>query len=671
VTAAGEFAGSGAERPRSATLVKGVMLRTALLVTAVFAALASGPGAAVCEDLGCLTLNTPGQATGGGQVAGELAELAILRGTSAGGRANFGFNAQFGSGDPAPSGHLTFIDHDLKKNVKSTSIESFLVAGAMAMFSGRATVNQTPGVAFSVEVEDLGEPGRADTFRITLSDGYMASGVLLHGNIQVREGEPPPDDGEPPAILAGAAKVNITPFTLTDELMSCRSDPACPYQSIVSLSNPDASNPDGLPGGLFASIGAEMARAAASTQWIGPAGAWGEEFTDANTNGRYDAGETFADDPANSSTVVGAGHPSTLGDPVSSTGKWDGIYIAGYGNDRVALGAFDPLWARVLFLRDTRTGTSVAWVSLDLLGYFSDFVGRIRERLRDDLDVDEIILTHTHDHEAPDTHVGIWGEEMFRDGTYPRYEIYIEAKIAQAIEQAAGNLERARFRFGAIRPGETFVTPNGNVEDLEGMISRNSCRTPWFFDDELRVMQVASANMGRTIATVLNWGAHVESMNGRNKYLSSDFPNTARGVLEQEIGGAALYTPSALGASEIIGDSCTRRWHRDTFDGETFPVDAGGEPLAFQDPYNNTDARDRTYAIGRVVGAAALAALQDEAFDPPDAPFEFHGPRLLCFPVNNEGLAALAIAGVIDKPLANAECPTQAGDPPDRAKTSL
>ena len=54
-----------------------------------------------------------------------------------------------------------------------------------------------------------------------------------------------------------------------------------------------------------------------------------------------------------------------------------------------------------------------------------------------------------------------------------------------------------------------------------------------------------------------------------------------------------------------------------------------------------------------------------------DAPFELVGPRLLCFPVNNEGLSALAAAGVIDKPLANAECPTGAGAPPDRGKSAF
>jgi hypothetical protein len=142
-----------------------------------------------CDGLECIVPpvpNTPGKATGGGQVPGELAELSILRGTAAGGRANFGFNAQFSAG--ILSGDLTFNDHGTGKKVQSTAIDSYTQAGNKASFTGRATVNGTPGIGFFVEVEDLGEPGGADTFRIVLQDGYGAGGVLLKGNIQVHSG---------------------------------------------------------------------------------------------------------------------------------------------------------------------------------------------------------------------------------------------------------------------------------------------------------------------------------------------------------------------------------------------------------------------------------------------------------------------------------------------------
>ncbi|MDQ3778507.1 MAG: hypothetical protein M3310_06560 [Actinomycetota bacterium] len=142
-----------------------------------------------CDGIECVVkpTNTAGSASGGGRVDGELAELSILSGTNAGGRATFGFGVEYTTGSVAPTGTLSFNDHAGKK-VEATAIESFTAAGTKASFTGRATVNGVPGVRFSVEVEDLGEPGDADTFRLVLGDGYGAGGVLLKGNIQVRSG---------------------------------------------------------------------------------------------------------------------------------------------------------------------------------------------------------------------------------------------------------------------------------------------------------------------------------------------------------------------------------------------------------------------------------------------------------------------------------------------------
>lgn len=140
-----------------------------------------------CDGVGCVVVprNMPGAASGGGQVAGELAELTILSGSAAGGKATFGFDAAYRTGQLAPTGDLVFSDKGSGKKITSTSIDSFDVVGAKATFTGRATVNGVPGVRFFVEAEDLGEPGRADAFRIVLQDGYAAGGVLLRGNIQV------------------------------------------------------------------------------------------------------------------------------------------------------------------------------------------------------------------------------------------------------------------------------------------------------------------------------------------------------------------------------------------------------------------------------------------------------------------------------------------------------
>jgi len=138
-----------------------------------------------CDDVGCLILptNSPGSSNGGGGTADSLAELAIVQGISAGGRASFGFDAQYAAGQVAPSGSLTFVDHGLGKRVKATAVDFFRVTANSAEFGGSATVNGTTTVRFSVVVQDNGATG--DTFRIVLSDGYLAGGTATNGNVTV------------------------------------------------------------------------------------------------------------------------------------------------------------------------------------------------------------------------------------------------------------------------------------------------------------------------------------------------------------------------------------------------------------------------------------------------------------------------------------------------------
>jgi hypothetical protein len=132
-------------------------------------------------------VNTPGSASGGGKLEGQLGQFTILRGTAVGGQAQFGFDVSYALGAAAPAGTLSFRDRDTGKRVEATAIDTLTIAGPRATITGRATVDGAPGVAFFVEVEDLGKAG-ADTFRIVTGDGYAAFGVVEKGNVTVEGG---------------------------------------------------------------------------------------------------------------------------------------------------------------------------------------------------------------------------------------------------------------------------------------------------------------------------------------------------------------------------------------------------------------------------------------------------------------------------------------------------
>jgi len=118
--------------------------------------------------------STSGKVTGGGNI--DLV----------GGKLTFGFVVQYSDGEAAPSGNLTFQDHGSNLSLKADSFNLLFIQGNHALITGFATVNNQPNVPFILDVDDFGEPGSSDMFRIQIANnGYSSGGVLSGGNIQV------------------------------------------------------------------------------------------------------------------------------------------------------------------------------------------------------------------------------------------------------------------------------------------------------------------------------------------------------------------------------------------------------------------------------------------------------------------------------------------------------
>lgn len=344
---------------------------------------------------------------------------------------------------------------------------------------------------------------------------------------------------------------------------------------------PTASNPSSsLQVGVAA---VRLTPCGANPEWDGPvtaSGVWGETFTDTNGNGRWDTGEPFEDDPVN--TALDSG----------SKDKYDGIFLAGFDNDRIATGCHDDLWARVLVLKTA--SHKVALVTVDFVGELmhGTYYGfaRARDMVDSSTALDTIIFSSTHDHEAPDT-LGLWGTSQFVDGKFPRYLQFVDRQVARAINTAAAPT--------ALRPASVVAartTPITSPE-LQGLQVRTHCRPPFFFDEELRALQFIGSD-GRTIATLINWNTHPESLEGDNTEVSSDFIGYIRDRVESALGGTAVYLTGDLGAVEIVGDSCV----------------GGADPHA-ADGSNEFDTRAdlgfaRTQKLGQLVGDATVAALR-------------------------------------------------------------
>jgi hypothetical protein len=106
---------------------------------------------------------------------------------SSGAKGTFGVSGGIRRG--AFWGHLEFNDHGRNgPTVKSVDVTAYSVIDDVTRrIEGTAKIDGRRGFTYRVEVSDNGEPGRNDTFRLWLSNGYSASGSLSGGNIQLHK----------------------------------------------------------------------------------------------------------------------------------------------------------------------------------------------------------------------------------------------------------------------------------------------------------------------------------------------------------------------------------------------------------------------------------------------------------------------------------------------------
>ncbi len=232
-------------------------------------------------------------------------------------------------------------------------------------------------------------------------------------------------------------------------------------------------------------------------------------------------------------------------DDRNGNGRYDGIWIAGFGNARGARGVNDPQWVRSIALRQNET--TIVLAAIDCVGYFKDEMDMIREMVAD-LDVDYVMIASTHVHQARDT-LGIWGISEAETGIDHDYMAFLREKAAESIRAAVADLRPAHTQYATFR-----------LRDLPGGMKRyvGDNRDPNIIDDEVRVIRFTEADGGDTISTLVNWAAHPEYAGSRNTLLSSDYPHWVRegiengvagpdGAAAEGVGGITVFFSAALG----------------------------------------------------------------------------------------------------------------------------
>ena len=266
-----------------------------------------------------------------------------------------------------------------------------------------------------------------------------------------------------------------------------------------------------------------------------------------------------------------AGAAKAVVTPNTSAAK---VYMAGFGNNRVATGVHDDLYVRCLALGAGEA--NVALCSVDLIGLFYDDVLRIREKVRAQApQVTHTIVASTHDHEGPDT-MGLWGPTPFQSGIDETYLSWLDERITSTAVEAVRSMQPAHLTLGR------------DDHPLLAQLQSDS-RPPYVKDPYLFVMRLTSRDE-KPIATLVNWSDHPETLGGKNTEITADYPHWLCQYVEGHGGGTAVYFDGSIGGL----------------------ISSLGEDIALQDPESGRIAKDDTWRkaerLGSTLGALSARA---------------------------------------------------------------
>jgi hypothetical protein len=206
------------------------------------------------------------------------------------------------------------------------------------------------------------------------------------------------------------------------------------------------------------------------------------------------------------------------------------VYIAGFGNNRLATGVHDDLHARCIAFR-ADSARPIVICGIDSIGLFFDDVKRIRAKLEGA----DVIVTAMHDHQAPDT-MGLWGPDRTRSGISETYLDYLVDLTAEAAGAAVAALQPASIRLASV-----------DSPELDGFI--HDTRPPVRHDSTL-IALAAVGSSGKPIATLVNWANHPEALGSKNTLITSDYLAAFHIVMEKKLGGVSVFCNGAVGGMQ-------------------------------------------------------------------------------------------------------------------------
>ncbi len=222
-----------------------------------------------------------------------------------------------------------------------------------------------------------------------------------------------------------------------------------------------------------------------------------------------------------------------------------GYPMSGYYYERGATGVLDPLQAKAIVLDDGQTRLAV--VVCDLIGISTDLCSLVRERasLSSKIPAQNIMVTATHCHTAPDYYEDFRKFIAERDAT--NYPAQLVTGIVSAIESAADSCSAATLSVGSgteesVSFNRRFVTTDGSIRTWANYRDPRVVRAAGPIDSALDILLVkdleanaANDDVAPTFRGALTaFALHLDTTGGSK--FSADFPFHMDRALRSKLG---------------------------------------------------------------------------------------------------------------------------------------
>ena len=255
-----------------------------------------------------------------------------------------------------------------------------------------------------------------------------------------------------------------------------------------------------------------------------------------------------------------------------------GYPMAGYYHERLAMGRRDPLKAKAIVFRGS--STSAAWVACDLIGIARDLCLAVRREasLRTGIPAEQIVITGTHTHTAPDytrelyDHLGGRPAPANRPAYAPRLIQRLVDVIVAANDRAAPAVLDAgvAIQTTPVSFNRRFLMQDGSVKTWQRLDAPGVLRAAGPIDPQIGLVAVRSLDRRQTLGVLSNFALHLDTVGGQ--MWSGDYPHVIERGLRQKYGESLV----SLFGTGTCGDIN----HSDPVAKERLKMEAIGESLA-------------------------------------------------------------------------------------------